>query len=108
MNPNLRFMHDNASGHATGTTVEELRERGINPIFWSAYSPDLNPIETLWCIMKDYIQLHFGEKLSYDRLREACKEAWEAIGIETLRDQIASMPARCQACIDVNGLHTKF
>lgn len=101
-------MHDNVSGHMASTIVKKLCEHEINPIHWPAYLPDLNPIETLWCIMKDYIQLHFGEKLSYDRLCETCKEAWEAIEINTLWNQIALMPARCQTCIDTNDLHTKF
>jgi transposase len=47
MNPHLRFMQDNAPGHTAGITREDLRERGIYPIFWPAFSPDLNPIETI-------------------------------------------------------------
>jgi transposase len=42
-----------APGHAAAETKEDLRERGIYPIFWPAYSPDLNPIETVWNRMKD-------------------------------------------------------
>ena len=61
-------MQDNAPGHAAALTIQDLNDRNVPSIFWPAYSPDLNPIETLWCIMKDYIQRHFGEKLSYDQL----------------------------------------
>jgi transposase len=48
-------MEDSAPGHAAASTQEELYERGIYPIFWPAYSPDLNPIETFLDKMKDYI-----------------------------------------------------
>jgi transposase len=38
-------MQDGAPGHAAAETMQELHERGIYPIFWPAYSPDLNPID---------------------------------------------------------------
>jgi transposase len=47
LNPHLQFMQDGASGHSAAYTQEELHERGIYPIFWPAYSPDLNPIEVV-------------------------------------------------------------
>ena len=40
-------MQDGAPGHAAAETREELKSRGITPIHWPAYSPDLNPIETV-------------------------------------------------------------
>ena len=47
-NSGLQLMQDGAPGHSAGDTLRELSERGIYPIFWPAYSPDLNPIETVW------------------------------------------------------------
>jgi hypothetical protein len=103
MNPHLQLVQDGALGHAAGETQQELQERGISMIFWPAYSPDLNPIEAVWNWMNDYaIQLHFGERLSYD---QPIKEAWDSITKDQLNDLIASMPERCQAVIDSNGMH---
>jgi hypothetical protein len=70
MNPGLSFMQDSAPGHAARATIDEFRERGIKPIHWPPYSPDLNPIEVLWGWMKDYIEVNWGvnAKLSYDEL----------------------------------------
>ncbi len=101
-------MQDNAPGHAAEYTRDELVERAIRLSNWPPYSPDFNPIENLWCWMKDYLQAHFPEKMSYDRLRAAVQEAWESIPIEKFNELIDSMGARCQAVIDAEGGHTKF
>jgi hypothetical protein len=58
--------------------------------------------------MKDYIELHFPEKMSYDTLRAAAVEAWHSRGEDLLRELIASMPATCAAVITANGLHLPF
>jgi hypothetical protein len=102
------FIQDSAPAHKAKETLEELQERGIRVIFWPAYSPDLNPIETIWCIMKDYIARHFPEKLSYDQLRSAVKEAWDSIEDSKFQELLNSMPARCQAVIDANGMHIPY
>ena len=36
---------------------EKLASHEVKAIYWSAYSRDLNPIETLWRKMGDYILL---------------------------------------------------
>lgn len=102
-------MQDGAPGHASGYTFDELVNRGIQLIFRPPFSPDLNPIETVWIMMKDWIQDRYGEgRLSYDRLRQAVKEAWEAVCQDQLEELIDSMHDRCQAVIDANGMHWKL
>ena len=59
-------MQDGAPGHTRRVTITELIERGIVPIEWLPYSPDLNPIEAVWNKMKNYIMVNYPEKLSYD------------------------------------------
>jgi transposase len=46
-------MQDGAPGHAAAETQEDLHERGIYPIFWPAFSPDLNPIEKATALTED-------------------------------------------------------
>ena len=111
--PELHFMQDNAPGHSAAYTMAELSERGVIPIKWPAFSPDLNPIEAVWNLMKDYIERHYpdlesGKQLLYDKLREVVREAWDSISIDDLRELIDSMPERCQAVIDADSGHTKY
>ena len=110
MSPGLLFMQDNAPGHAAQHTRDELRERDIRTIFWPPISPDLNPIEKLWNIMKDWIQDHYfnADKLSYDALRKAVREAWDAVTPEQLNELIDEMGARCQAVIEAEGGPTEY
>ena len=52
-------------GHAAGDTKQDLAERGIIVIFWPPFSPDLNPIERVWHIMKNYIQDNYPHPSNY-------------------------------------------
>jgi len=102
-------MQDNASGHAAQATLAFMREKGLVPIFWPANSPDLNPIETLWDKIKDYIQDKYPEiHRSYPKLRAAVIEAWNLITDEEVRDLIRTMHERCQAVIDADGWHINY
>jgi len=48
--------------------------------------------------MKDYIERRHPEyRSSYDKLRRAVKEAWEAIGAGELLALVREMPVRCEA-----------
>ncbi len=104
----LFLMQDGAPGHGAEATLKELHARGIWLIDWPSKSPDPNPIETVWNWMKDYLQKHYPEKMSYEKLWVAVKAAWEAVPDSFLDELIASMPARCQAVIDANGRFTKY
>jgi len=78
-------------------------------MFWPAYSPDLSPIETLWDIMKDYIENHYPEvHRSYKRLSSAVQEAWDSITHDTIRELNKGMADRCIAVILADGGYTKY
>ncbi|KAI0996257.1 hypothetical protein K3495_g11922 [Podosphaera aphanis] len=100
MRQDLQVMQDNAPSHKAAQTMRELNETKITPIEWPSYSPDLNPIENVWNMMKSYIQFKYpdlgeGRQRSQDELRDIVKESWDwAVDENDLERLIESMPRR--------------
>ncbi len=46
------FQQDNAKPHIAAITTAWLHSRRVQVLNWPAYSPDLSPIENIWCIIK--------------------------------------------------------
>ncbi len=68
-------------------TRQWFRERGIHTFKWPANSPDLNPIESIWCQMKDVIPKRYPEYLPQRLLEQAVLDVWNAISEHSLRAQ---------------------
>ena len=82
---------------------------------WPPYSPDLNPIEHLWAALKQWICEHHPElsdmgksEEAYQRLFQAIREGWEAIGQEVINDLIKSMDTRVNTVLAAKGWYTRF
>jgi hypothetical protein len=63
----------------------------------------------MWNWTKDWIQEHYDDNLCvYDALRDAIVAAWNAVPETYLLVLLESMPARCQAVVDANGMRTRY
>ncbi|PQE21170.1 Transposable element Tc3 transposase protein [Rutstroemia sp. NJR-2017a BBW] len=57
-----------------------------------AQSPDLNPIEGIWAIIKQRVQKRIFD--SEDEMKQALQEEWDKITMEEIHYRIADMPRR--------------
>ncbi|KAI0997965.1 hypothetical protein K3495_g10225 [Podosphaera aphanis] len=106
-------MQDNAPPHVATTTMKAFEERSVTPIDWPPYSPDFNPTEKVWKIMKVKIEfknpdLNGDKRRSLDQIREIVKEAWDSVSTQDLTNFIKSMHDRFQAVIDADGSPNKY
>jgi transposase len=100
------LLHDNDKKFNSALVKEFLHTRGVSLIEFPPYSPDLNPMENLWDTMARAVEKHSCETI--EELQDAVAEEWEKLDRSALLKLAESMPARCQAVIDVRGWHTKY
>jgi hypothetical protein len=108
-------MQDNAPIHTASLVKEWFENEGIPLLDWPPFSPDLNPIEHLWHLIKCWLQenrptlcLGGKSKADWTALGQAIVEAWEAIPQGQIDNLIGSMQKRCKAVMKGKGWHTKY
>jgi transposase len=105
-------LEDNATVHNSHATNEVRLELGLERLPHPARSPDLNPIEHVWAIVKKAVLKRQRSGLltlnSVEDLWVAMRDEWDAVPQETIDRIIDSMPARLEAVIAVNGWHTRY
>ena len=106
------WMQDGAPAHSAHKTLAELDKSDcIEAYFggknsWPANSPDLNPIENCWAIMKQ--KLSGKTYTSPDLLFEEIQEIWNSLPGRHLKRLCGSMPKRVKLCIAAQGGHIEY
>ncbi|KAF5709870.1 Nuf2 family [Fusarium globosum] len=113
------FQHDNARTFTCRKVQDWLRpwarRHGVSLANWPPYSPDLNPIENLWKVLKARICELYPEIAAYpksteaiERLIAAAEELWSEIEDDVVKNVIKSIPDRLNECYNANGYYTKY
>src|SRR5205814_5659215 len=115
--PNLKrdfiFQQDNAAIHTTKITKEWFKEQAFTVMEWPPNSPDMNPIEHMWRVLKAALHKRFpdtstlrgGPEKVREVLEERLKVVWHDNGAEVLINPVESMPRRAAALYAAKGLY---
>jgi len=109
------FMQDGAGIHRAHIIRSFFHESGITVMVWPPYSPDLNPIENLWAILKVAIYERYPELEhapdtveTLERLIDAAKECWREVEDRIVHNLSDTMTHRVQAVLRSGGWYTKY
>jgi hypothetical protein len=75
---------------------------------WPAVSPDMNPIEHIWQLMKGRIHRRVPRPVKRPTLIIAIQEEWDRITPEEVNELISSMPECIEVLRAAGGGHTRF
>ena len=102
------FMQDNAPCHTAKIIKKFFEDQHINVLDWPGNSPDLNPIENLWAIVKSKLKNH--NITTKKELISLIIQIWTRdVNIPNiLQNLVTSMPRRMQQVVKEKGGITKF
>jgi hypothetical protein len=95
------FVQDGATCHTTPHNIDELTKQCLLCPSWPPNSPDLNPIEMLWAIMKGRIK--WSEIHDRDEAIAKITDAWNAIDMSVINSLCLSFSRRVQLMIAARG-----
>lgn len=98
------FQQDGDPKHTAKVVQNWLSGQKFHLMKWPAQSPDLNPIENLWSILKRRLGQHNRAPTSIEELWNRVKSEWEAIPSEFKENLVESMPKRMKSVIKNKGL----
>ncbi|GFV75272.1 transposable element Tc1 transposase [Trichonephila clavipes] len=97
------FRQDNARPHIARLVQRFFVNHQIESHPWPARSPDLSPIENMWCMVAQRLTQITFSAATPDQLLQSEEAAWSAVPQEHIQSLFESMPSRVAAVISNNG-----
>lgn len=95
------LQEDNDPKHTSKLAKQWKEDNLIDRLEWPANSPDLNPIENIWRIMKIKVAKYHPENLI--QLRAAIILSWRSLPKNLAQNLVNSMQPRINKLLEVNG-----
>src|SRR5438477_42716 len=96
-----RFQQDNDPKHTSKIAKAFLETNVSEVIDWPSNSPDLNPIENLWGIVKRSVEKR--QPKNHKELVSFMIEEWASISNNVIKNLVGSMRRRCESIIESGG-----
>lgn len=104
--PAFVFQHDLAPPHKAKTTQAFLQNKNIDVLHWPGNSPDLNPIENIWGILKRRVR-PMAHKSATELWNEVQSE-WYKLSHNVCKKIVFSMPKRLELVKKSKGHPIKY
>ena len=78
----------------------------INRLSWPSQSPDLNPVENIWAVLKANVSNY--KPTSRKELIRAIKKEWKALDLTFAKNLVISMQNRISLILSNEGDHLLY
>lgn len=95
------LQEDNDPKHLSNLSKNWKNEHLIDRMDWPSNSPDLNPIENIWRILKVKVRKLHPQNLS--QLKAAILLSWRELPLNLAQNLVDSMPTRINKLIQADG-----
>ena len=102
------LQEDNCGPHRANSIATYLQSKGVSRMKWPAQSPDLNPIENVWGLLKQRLRKLPKQPTSADQLFDILSSEWDSLSDEYFYTLACSMASRVRKVINVGGRSTKY
>ena len=100
------LQEDNDPKHMSKFSKKWKEKHNVQRLPWPPQSPDLNPIENVWKILK--CKLRTYQPRTIVGMKKKILKIWRQLSIDYAENLVNSMPSRLEACISSNGGYTPY
>ncbi|GMS92226.1 hypothetical protein PENTCL1PPCAC_14401, partial [Pristionchus entomophagus] len=98
------LVQDNAQCHVSDSTRSYLEKENIEILDWCSESPDLNPVEMVWALLKQWLQTNNNKGTTLQELEDKIREWWSTKMNKALcRNLILRMQSQMKKVVEAQG-----